>query len=264
MWRWLWLILLVIGLWLMPIGALADSSQDVTVTAVGWICEAPGGFTITYVSDFEVGLSWVKPEDVDNTMIRVRFGDFPVDREDGYLVYYGDGESCSDANIDLTMAQVPSYRAWSQRDDGVWEAVGVTEEAGFMSASFLFIGLIAIAGLLTIMQFRWHFLPLAMAAAMGWLATGLWLLLGDVTNLGLETAWAQVLALLFILMVFVPLLWFIMRMGKREMTVTGPQGTYKTWGKPDKDARSRSQLVKDSHRSRLASVGGRRNRRSRG
>lgn len=263
MWRWLWLILLVISLWLVPVGVLADSSQDVTVTAVGWICEAPGGLTLTYVSDYEIGVSWATGVGAVSTMVRAAYGRPLTGRDDGFEVYYGDGESTTlwVSNVATTG---PIYvSAWSERGDGVWGAVGAAEEGNFMSASFLFIGFIIIAGLLTIMQFRWHFLPLALAAAMGWLATGLWLLLGDITNLGLDTAWAQVLAFLFILMVFVPMLWFVMRMGKSEITVTGPQGTYRIWGKPDKDVRSRSQQAKDSHRARLASVGGGHNRRGR-
>lgn len=248
---------------LLPGTVLADDPV-IEVTVSAWVVGLPSGLTITYINDYEVDIGWTKGRDAENTMIRVKSGGPPGSIDDGYLVYYGGGESFTDTNVDLATSQIPYYGAWSQNAEGVWSPMGVTEEANFMSASFLFIGLIAIAIALTLMQFRWHFLPLGLAAAISWLALGFWLLLGENTNLGLDTAWGQVLGFVFVLMVFVPLLWFLFRMGKSEITVTGPQGTYKMWGKPGQDTRTSSQKVKDSHRARLSEIGRRYERRGRG
>lgn len=113
------IILLPILLWAIPVQA--GSSDTVVITATGWVCEAPGGFTVTYVNDYEVGLSWAKGEDAINTMVRAAYGRMPESRTDGYLVYYGEESYCSDTavNLDETMANI-YYRAWAQNDAGTW------------------------------------------------------------------------------------------------------------------------------------------------
>lgn len=127
--KWLRIGLLVIVLLLSPSSSvLADSSDDVTVTATGYICEAPGGLTLTYVSDYEVGISWIRGADAENTMIRAAVGRMPESRADGYLVYYGDGTTTSDwkDNLDVIDTKI-HYRAWSERADGLWEEQGVSD-----------------------------------------------------------------------------------------------------------------------------------------
>ena len=60
MWRWLSAFVLLLIIFINPTSVLADTSDDITVTVSGWICGAPGGFTLTYISDYEVGISWTK------------------------------------------------------------------------------------------------------------------------------------------------------------------------------------------------------------
>jgi hypothetical protein len=57
---------------------------------------------------------------------------------DGYLVYQGAGNSFNDTSASLTSPDVLYYRAWAQRNDGIWG--DNTED--IMSLSFLFIGTI--------------------------------------------------------------------------------------------------------------------------
>jgi len=105
---------------------LADTSQDVTITARGFVIGAPAGFTVYYISDYEVGLSWTKPEGADNTMVRAAYGRTPESRTDGYLVYYGGAENASDTAVSLDeTAAVIYYKAWSQTAGGIWEEEGV-------------------------------------------------------------------------------------------------------------------------------------------
>jgi len=107
----------------------ADTSADITVTAVGYVCEAPGGFTLTYISDYEVGIDWVKGVDADKTMIRAAIGRYPTDITDGWLVYYGDGTSCSDTGVNLDETASPTYyRAWSQSIGGAWNEFSYAED----------------------------------------------------------------------------------------------------------------------------------------
>jgi hypothetical protein len=135
----------------LPIVARADTSANVTVTAIGYVCGAPGGLTLTYINDYEVGISWIKGVDADNTMIRAAYGRYPTDRTDGYLVYYGDGTSTSDTGVSLDETATPVYyRAWSENAGGIWnefsyaesfiEGIGVTLLAFLIAAIGLTIG----------------------------------------------------------------------------------------------------------------------------
>jgi len=125
--RWLWL--LAVPLSLLPTIARADTSAEVTVTAVGYVCEAPGGFTLTYISDYEVGIDWVKGVDANNTMIRAAIGRYPKDIGDGWLVYYGDGTNCTDTGVNLDETASPTYyRAWSQNVGGAWNEFAYAED----------------------------------------------------------------------------------------------------------------------------------------
>lgn len=175
MWKWLSGLLLIVVVLLAPTPALADTSDDITVTVVGYlVAPAPSGLTLTYINDYEVGISWVKgsaavPEPVGtnstivNTMIRVKWGAAPASRSDGYLVYYGDGTSYNDTNIDLTSLTLISwYRAWTETVfydvDGdiissIWDESGITGEANFMSLSWVFMILALLAIALTVAMF---------------------------------------------------------------------------------------------------------------
>lgn len=157
MWRWPWLILLAVCFWLVPTQVLAETSAEVTVTATGYVCDAPGGFTVTYISDYEVGLSWTKGDGAENTMVRAKYGSMPESREDGYLVYYGNGNYTSDTGVSLDeTASDIYYRAWSQNSNEVWEEEGT---GSFWENIYVVtIGLIVLAlGIAGIAIWRKHF-----------------------------------------------------------------------------------------------------------
>ena len=108
--------------------AEAASSADVTVTAVGYVCGAPGGLTLTYISDYEVGISWVKGAGAENTMIRAAIGRYPQNINDGWQVYYGEGTSATGWTNMEALSEPVYYRAWSQSAGGIWNEVGYTED----------------------------------------------------------------------------------------------------------------------------------------
>jgi hypothetical protein len=148
--------------------ALAATSAEVVVTATGYICEAPGGFTITYISDYELGLSWVKGEDAVNTMVRVKDGSMPTSRTDGNLIYYGDGTNASDTGVNFEEGTATRYyKAWSQNANGVWEESGSTN---FMENPYMMlIGLIVLALGLAVSGYMLKRSFLAYGAAGAWL-----------------------------------------------------------------------------------------------
>ena len=72
MWKWL-LIIVVLCLALMPATALA-ANPTVTITVSKWVVGLPTGFTLTYISEYEVQIDWVKGVGAENTMIRAAIG----------------------------------------------------------------------------------------------------------------------------------------------------------------------------------------------
>jgi hypothetical protein len=63
-------------------------------------------------SDTQIDLTWVKGDGAIRTMVRCSTSGYPVDRNDGDLIYYDTGTSFS--NIGLTPDTIYYYRAWSE------------------------------------------------------------------------------------------------------------------------------------------------------
>ncbi len=200
-WLRLLLILLLLPIVLPASVVLAGSTADVTITATGIVVAAPGNFLLTYVTDYEIGITWTKPVGAVNTLIRAAYGHVPANISDGYQVYYGVGTSATDNAISLGTPEVVYYRAWSQTAGGAYGPLWASGDTSkFMSASFLFIGLIALAGMLTYFAWRRRHILICFAGSLTWLALGLWLLFGSNTNLDLGDIWTQLLAYVFIMM----------------------------------------------------------------
>jgi len=173
-----WLVILtIVVLALAPASTvLADSSADITVTATGIVGGNPGiptGFTVFYISDYEVGISWTKGESANNTMIRAKYGSYPTSRTDGYLVYYGEGTSTSDTGVSLDeTATNVYYRAWSEDSGGVWSNYAEGNIGGF---GMLTIGIALIVLVLTTMAFVLKNALLHMVCIVGWLLFGFYM-----------------------------------------------------------------------------------------
>jgi hypothetical protein len=151
-WRILVLIALGISL-IFPCMVQASTTADVTITAFGVIIASPSGFTITYVSDYQVDLNWINPPTSVLTMVRVAYGHSPTSITDGYELYSGNGTSFSDTSISLTTPDIIYYSAWSQNGAGVWSPIyssATTED--IMSTSFLFIIFILIGLVLFVLN----------------------------------------------------------------------------------------------------------------
>ena len=117
-----------------------------------------------------------------------------------------------------------------------------------MSQSFLFIGLIIMAGFLTFLARYTGQLLMRIAAALIWLSLGIWLLIGDVANLNLGDAWVQVLGFVFLIMTIVPLTW---QMATEIRTEKRGQ-SWAEWGKKPVEAeKPRSQRVYEEHKARI-------------
>jgi len=174
MMKWLRLLILTLTLTLLllPSSVSASTSADVTVTATGYVCGAPGGLTLTYTSDYEVGISWTKGEGAVNTMVRAAVGRAPESRTDGYLVYYGDGTNTTDWSNNLdTLDAAVYYKAWSEKAGGVWEEGGsATEFVAGIGMILLVIGIVCLG--LMIAGFVLKQAMLLLAAGLGWIMFG--------------------------------------------------------------------------------------------
>ena len=143
---------------LLPVVCKANSSIGVVITVVG----TTGGisnFTVTYVTDTDMHLSWSFIGDAVNIMIRSKYGGYPANipnstttPSDGNLAYYGSGTSFDDTSMNFD--QNPGslfYSAWAQKADGTWYtnlSTGSEE-----SRVVLFIAFVVIALGLTIAAF---------------------------------------------------------------------------------------------------------------
>lgn len=168
------IVLLMLPFTLLSGVALAGNSAEVVVTATGYICEAPGGFTIIYISDYELGLSWVKGEDAVNTMVRVKDGSTPTSRADGNLIYYGEETYASDTGLNFQESTGSRYyRAWSQNEAGVWEEAGATN---FMeNPNLTFIGLIIAAGIASFLAFKSRLPAMKFFGGLPWILLALYI-----------------------------------------------------------------------------------------
>lgn len=230
-WR-LWALVVVCLVFLLPCAVVADSSEGVVVSATGWIAGAPGGFTITYVSDYEVELSWTMGVDAVNVMVRAAYGREPEDRADGYLVYQGSGTSATDAAIALSTPEIVYYRAWSQNVGGVWsELFSTVDTGGFMSMSFLFLTLVVLGLVLFLAAFRWKDLLLSWSAGLTWLAIGFWWALGGIENFDLSENWMQILVVVPFLLFFVVML----RLMNTEITYEKEGKRWTGYGAPPRE-----------------------------
>lgn len=81
----------------------------------------PSNFTATFITRQQVYLNWEKGANTTQTLIRAKFYEYPKNKDDGYLVYYGTGESANDTALDLDITFGPIfYRAWSEHEVEGW------------------------------------------------------------------------------------------------------------------------------------------------
>jgi len=118
--RWLILVAVILSCFLMVAPVDAATTQDVTVTASGFICGTPSGLILTYVNDNQVDIDWTVGVGSDSTMIRAAYGHYPTSTTDGYLVFQGAGNHAHDTGVSLAdEVQGIYYRAWAGKA-GVW------------------------------------------------------------------------------------------------------------------------------------------------
>lgn len=91
------LFLIGIGWLILPLPVLADTTADITITATGVVVGAASGFTVTYIDDYTIGMSWINPLGADSVKIIAKYGEAPdppvagLEPTDGWVLYEGNG-----------------------------------------------------------------------------------------------------------------------------------------------------------------------------
>lgn len=202
--KYLLVILLALCLWLMPTMALA-ANPTVTITVSVWIVGSPSGFTLTYISDYEVQIDWVKGIDAENTMIRAAIGRPPTSITDGIEIYYGDGTTAQSWINMETLGEPVYYRAWSQNADGFWSPEFVEDQIEGVSMLLAILVGAAIALLALSLIFKKGFLSFG--------AAGVWVVASVFCFSRALEYWDTYFSLAFLFMAFVlacafaPLAW---------------------------------------------------------
>lgn len=143
MWRIVAVTLALIA-FMSPSLVSADTGADIDVKARAYIAGAPQGFTVTWVSDTDILLTWTTGADAVNTMVRAKYGSYPTDITDGYLVYEGPAESYHDTSMNLDeTASLIYYRAWSQNAAGVWTLYDESS-GGFIGGAWVLLIMLAL------------------------------------------------------------------------------------------------------------------------
>jgi hypothetical protein len=226
----------------------ATSSANVTVGATGWIAGAPGGLTITYITDYSLQINWTMGEDAVQTMIRAAYGHAPTSITDGYQVYLGTGESCYDNSTTLAAPELVYYAAFSQNAGGIWSLEYSEEDTGhIMSISFFFIAWIVLAIFFTWFASRRPEMLVRLTASLLWMGLGFWLLLGGIENIDIADSWNQILIWIFFVMTVVPWIFQINTEIRRERRGR----TWSEWGAPPEERLS----PYEEHRRLLRSRG---------
>jgi len=242
------LLLLVI---LAPVGVFADnlvSYANITVTAQGYTGTAPYGLTVTYISDYELEISWNKGYDTNVTMIRAAYGRPLIDRSDGFEVYTGNGTSTILWTPNVGLVGPIYLGAWSQSNSGVWEELGDKAEGNFMSVSFLFVALLILGLTLFIAAFRWKDMLLSYSSALTWMGIGFWWMAGGIDNFGLDQSWVRILVFIPFILSFAVLL----RLMNTEIIMESKGKKWSEFGEtPKEEAPSRREVYREVLRKRI-------------
>ena len=167
------LVIALVMTFLTPVVVSAGDSQDVSVAARPYIAGSPIGFQLIYITDTNILIQWTKGVDADNTMVRAKYGSYPTDIEDGYLVYMGPDSQCNDTalNLDETASDI-YYRAWSE-SGGIWYEYEYGED--FIGGNWMtLIAFLLVALVPTIAAYVMKRTMFAIMGMGGWLFVGVY------------------------------------------------------------------------------------------
>ena len=166
------LVIVLAALVIIPQAVLADTSAGVVITVAGnvsGVLGLPSNFVVTYLDDCSMQVTWTKGLGASKTMIRSAIGVAPADRDDGRLVYYGEGTTAVDVFCTTTAQKPVYYKAWSQTAGGTWSS-NYTEGNQIGGRTMTLLGLLLFAGIISWASLKSNFFLLKLLAGMSWIA----------------------------------------------------------------------------------------------
>jgi len=181
-WRVLIILLVMFQVLFAPLSisyvlATEDAVVNLTVTAcTGGIVN----FSVIYVNDQQLDLTWDYEGDAVAVMIRAKYGSYPenipdiyTEPSDGYLVYSGNATMASDMSVDLDENSGDIYyAAWGQRADGTWYTDLKTDKEE--NRNVILLGILAFAAIISYIAFRSNFFGFKLIGGMTWFP-GIWM-----------------------------------------------------------------------------------------
>jgi hypothetical protein len=241
---------------------LADTTAVVTVLGVPQFGAGIFTFNVIYTSDTRMDLNWTVSASTANVMVRAKYGQYPANPpdintapSDGYLVYYGSGLSAVDTSMDMNQnAGTLYYTAWAQNIDGTWNLV--PSKSAKESRELILLAFIGLALGLTVICFVWHNILLALAGMLGWLVPAGYIIFGGDPAIDMTTTWGMILVFLFVILCFVPLVRYISKVGKTQVTHRDKEGKmWSLWEKPPKPVFvKRAEQVREKRRQEIRSA----------
>lgn len=213
-WRlWVLRVLAIILLTATPVATvIAGTVADVSLFATPLFGSGIFSFTVTYVTDTRLDLSWTVGDNVSKVMVRSSYGKYPNDitsanetPSDGSLVYYGNALSYSDTSMDFenNFGMRLYYRAWAQLNDGSWV---VASKTGWKESAVL--TLIAIFGLaLGLTWIGRNYKIMRAIAAAGWVGVAFYWASNPPSSVIVGSSVHSILFVIFLLTALAVFMW---------------------------------------------------------
>jgi len=201
---------------------------------------APTNFTITQIGPSSVSVNWTKGIGAENTVVRGSIGGFPRTVSDGWLAYSGNGTSCIIEDINLSTGSL-YVRAWSEAGGEYSEDYA---EASIGGDTLYMIAFLALGIFFMWLAWKSRELLICLVSFFIWLALALWLFFSNASIFDLSQGYVQILAYVFFIVGFVPLLWSM----NQEIRHEAEGQKWTTYGKPPK---TRKISPAEAHRKRL-------------
>jgi len=219
------------------------NSTELSFWTLG-VLYAPTNFTATQVGPGSINFTWIKGLGAENTVLKVSMDGCPSDYEDGYLVYSGNGTSVVVEGWALTLTTY-CIRAWSEAGGQYSEDYAEVKIGGDTLYMIAFIG---IALFFTWLAWRSRQLLICLVSFFIWLALALWLFFSSASIFDLSEGYVQILAYVFFMISFVPLIWSM----NQEIRHEAQGQRWTTYGQPPKEKKvSAADRYRKNLRGRL-------------
>lgn len=192
--------------------ALNDSSptwgygSEETFTTLWAPPDAPADFTITSLGGSMVAINWTKAVDAnaDTTLIVGKSGSYPRNKTDGWVAYNGTASYTTDSHGISFNLESPFYKAWSYNLTVGFSTLYAQATLG--GGSMLLLGFLGLACFFTWFSHKRRDILISTVAFLLWFGTGMWLFFSGDAPFNLTESYVQILAWVFVIMAFVPIL----------------------------------------------------------